>query len=96
MSLSLILFKQELSFEDIEQLMAIGAVEITPTAYATDKTPVPPFRHPATGKPSAVVLDLAFPDHDVHGLEPTRAGEIKGMITRNFRTSLRTLQTIGS
>lgn len=95
MSLSLILFKHELTFEDIEQLMAISAIEITPTAYAADRSSLPRFVNAATGKPTAIIVDLSFPDHDVIGAEPVLANTLKGLVTQNFRDSMRKIQTIG-
>ena len=96
MSLSLILFKSEPSFEDIERLMAISAIEVTSMAYVSDKTTLPPFENAETGEPTAVVFDLSFPDHDVVGAEPELTTRLKGLVTQNFRESIRKLQPVGA
>jgi hypothetical protein len=96
MSLTLILFKAEPTFEDIEVLMAISAIEITSTAYVSDRSPVPAFEHGGTGHSTAVVFDLSFPDHDVVGVEPELTGKLKALVTQNFRESVRKLQPVGA
>lgn len=96
MSLSLILFKNELTFEDLEALMAISATEITSTAYVTNRTPLPRFVDAKSGKPTAIVVDFSFPDHDVTGAEASLAGTLKGLVTQNFRESMRKIQAIGA